>query len=113
MTTKRRLLASGLAAVCHWVVDLAEVRAFDAILWRRAEPADWADEETGESLLNGLRPSCRTRCVSLPRMVLVFRSDLCLQHRPTSSRMEPKVSTPWGYYGAQWFRGQQVAGGTP
>ena len=41
--------------------------ALNVNLWSRADSADWADEETGERLLKGVRRSRRSRFISLPR----------------------------------------------
>ena len=42
--------------------------ALNVNLWRRADSADWADEEAEEKrVLNGVEWSWRARCVSLPR----------------------------------------------
>ena len=41
--------------------------ALNVNLWRGADSADWADEETGERLLSGVQRSWRSRSVSLPR----------------------------------------------
>ena len=51
-----------VGTISHWF------NALNVNLWRRADSADWTDEETGESLLNGLRRSSRTSCVSFAKV---------------------------------------------
>jgi hypothetical protein len=42
--------------------------ALNVNLWRQADSADLADEETGERLLNGVQRSRRSRCVSFAKV---------------------------------------------
>ena len=64
-------------------------------LWRRADSADWADEEMGEGLLNGVRRSRRSQ-IRLLAKVRVAGSNPVVRSLQTaaSGRPSPVPDSP-------------------